>query len=169
MPGITKIVSIFQTIFSLCAEISSLLIFFIVILITGDVFGRYALGSPIPGTFEITEALLVLIVFLAYAHTEATGHNIRIQLIDKRISERQKTILDLLAYSLGMFIFGVILWQAWAQAYISLEINQRMSGLLRLPLWPAKFAVVLGSFLLVVQFIISFITSINKIFRGKPE
>ena len=152
MPGITKIVSIIKTIFSWCAEISSVLIFFLVFLVTADVFGRYALGSPIPGTFEITEALMVLIVFLAYAHTEATGHNIRIQLIEKRISERQKTILDLLAYLLGMFIFGVICWQAWVQASVSLEINQRMSGLLRLPLWPAKFAVVLGSFLLVVQF-----------------
>jgi len=169
MSVITRLVSVLRAIFSGCAEISSLLIFLLVILISADVFGRYALDSPIPGTFEVTEALMVFIVFFAYAHTEATGQNIRIQLIEKRITERQKIFLDLPAYLLGMFIFGLICWQSWEQAWQSYEINQRMSGLLRLPLWPAKSAVVLGSFLLVLQFMIGFVSSIHKILQKSPE
>ena len=165
----TKFVSFFRNIFTGCASISAVLIFFLVILVTADVFGRYALGSPIPGTYEITEALMVFIVFLAYAYTEAVGRNIRIQLIEKRITERQKVALDLLAYLLGMFIFGVICWQGWGQAWKAYGIDQRMMGMLRLPLWPSKFALVLGSFLLVLQFVIAFFSGIHKIVKKKAE
>ena len=83
--------------------------------------------------------------------------------IEKRITERQKTILDLPVNVLGMFIFGLICWQSWGQAWLSVESTLRRPGLLRLPLWPSKFVLVLGSSFLVLQFMISFVSSIHKV------
>lgn len=164
-----KIKVFFNALFSWNAQISSILLFLLVFLITLDVIGRYVFDSPIPGTFEITEVMMVFIVFLAFAYTEMNDENIRIQLIEKYISDRQKAVLDLLAYLLGLLIYGVICWQAWSQAWGAVEIDQRMSGLLRLPLWPGKFIVIIGSFLLTMQFIIGIITRINTIFQKRPD
>ena len=60
----------FKALFTWSAQISSILLFVLVFLITLDVIGRYAFDSPIPGTFEVTEVLMVFIVFLAFAYTE---------------------------------------------------------------------------------------------------
>ena len=60
------------------------------------------------------------------------------RLIERKISERQKVYLDLIPYVLGMFIFGIICWKSFDQALSAWEVNQRMSGLLRIPTWPAK-------------------------------
>ena len=165
MSFIIKFVALYRSFLRIFAEVSSILIFIMVFLITGDVFGRFALNSPIAGTLEIAQSMMVFIVFLVYAHTQATDQNIRIGLIDKIISERQKLYLNLLAYALAMFVFGVICLMSWKQATYAWEINQRMSGLLRIPTWPAKSAVVLGSFLLVVEFFIGFVSSLYSIVK----
>ena len=117
MSALERAVHIFRVVLSWCAEISSVLIFVLVLLITADIIGRYVFLSPVPGTLEITESLMVFIVFLAYAHTEAGKHNIRIQIIERRITQRQKYLLDALAYTLGILVFGVICWQGWEQAW----------------------------------------------------
>ena len=165
MSALKKLVSILRKVFEWCGEISSALIFGMVLLVSADVFGRYVLNKPLPGTFEISEALMVFIVFLAYAHTEATGGNIRIQLIERHITQRQKDLLDAFAYALGFFIFGVICWQGWGQAMFSIEVGQRMQGLLRLPLAPAKLALVFGAALLAVQFFVGFVSKIANILQ----
>lgn len=169
MSVIIKMVTLYRSFLRAFAEVSSILVFIMVFLITGDVFGRYVLNSPIAGTLEIAESMLVFIVFLVYAHTQATGQNIRISLIDKLINERQKLYLDLLAYALAIFLFGVICWMSSKQAFSAWEINQRMSGLLRLPTWPAKSAVVLGSFLLMVEFLIEFVSRVYQIINYKEK
>jgi len=166
---LTKWTSYLRKFFDWCSEISSILIFLLVLLVTADVFGRYVLSKPIPGTYEFAELGMVFIVFLAYAYAEASGQNIRIQLIENKVTPRQKYLLDSLAYALGMLIFGVICWQAWGQAWIAVEAGQRASGLLRIPMWPAKFVLVFGSFLLVVQFFTSFIANIPKIIHGGAD
>jgi len=165
MSALKKLVSILKKVFEWGAELSSALIFLMVLLVSADVFGRYALSKPIPGTYEISEALMIFIVFLAYAHTEATDQNIRIRLIERYITQRQKDVLDIFAYALGILIFGVICWQGWAQAMFSLEVGQRAQGLFRFPLAPVKFALVLGAFLLVVQFFIGFVSRIAKVLQ----
>ena len=163
MLTLKRLVSIWHAVFAACAEISSALIFIMMLLVTADVFGRYALSNPVPATFELSKMLMVFIVFLAYAHTEATGQNIRVQIIDRHITQRQKDLLDAFTYLLGIFVFGVICWQGWKQAWLAVELNQRMWGVVRLPLWPAKFVLVAGAGLLVLQFFIGFVSSIPKI------
>lgn len=154
------------TVFKWCSEISSVLIIVLMFLVTADVVGRYVFKAPIPGVFEVSEVLLVVIVFLAYAHTEAIGQNIRIRIIENRLTARQRNFLDVFTCLVGIFIYGIIAWKAWGQAWSAFAINECLTGGLRLPLAPAKFVLVLGSFMLVIQFVVSMASSIGKILKG---
>ena len=166
MPALKRLTASFTAVVTWCSEISSILIILLMFLVTADVVGRYIFNSPIPGTLEIGESAMVFIVFLAYAHTEATGQHIRIQLIERRATPRQLQLLNVVACLAGILIYGVICWQAWGQAMFSLSVDQRLTGWLRLPLYPTKFILVWGSFILVLQFIVGLSSNISKIFKG---
>ncbi len=166
MPALKRLYTSFTAVVTFCSEASSILIILLMFLVTADVVGRYVFNSPIPGTLEIGESAMVFIVFLAYAHTEATGQHIRIQLIERWATPRQLQLLNVVACLAAILIYGVICWQAWGQAMYSLSIDQRMSGWLRLPLYPAKFVLVWGSFILVLQFIVSLSLNISKVFKS---
>ena len=49
--------------------IGSCLIVFIMLVMLGDIFGRFLFNKPIPGVPEIVAISLVAIVFLQIAHT----------------------------------------------------------------------------------------------------
>ena len=55
-------------------------------LTVGDVLGRYFFAMPIPGTFEVTNFMLALIVFLTLGYTLVRKGHISIDLIICRYS-----------------------------------------------------------------------------------
>ncbi len=160
MTFLRTVASIHRRFLSLCFDIAGLVMFSLMFLITADVFGRYVFIKPIPGTYEIVQMLLVFKVFLSYAYLEHQDKNVKVRLIDKFIGPRQSHFLNAFSCLIGAFIFGVIFWQGWEQAMIAVTEHQRLLGLLRIPIAPVKFTLVLGSFLLALQFFIGFVASI---------
>lgn len=145
------------------AALSTLLIFLLMLLVTADVVGRYVFNSPLPGTFEISESAMVFVVFLAFAHAEARGQNIRISLLTSRLSLHQQAFFEVLAALAGMFLFGLIGWQTWGPAVESWAIREYMSGPAPLPIYPSKLVLPVGSFLLVTRFAVSLVSAAVKL------
>ena len=143
-------------------SISQLFIFLMMLLITADVIGRYVFNSPVPGTYNISESMMVFIVFLAFASTQAKRQNIRIEIVTRRLSPRKRYPLDLIISLAGILFFGLICWQTWPLAIESWSMREYMSGPVSLPLYPSKLCLPIGSFLLVVQFLIDLVTTIGK-------
>lgn len=166
MSLIKRLAHLFEFVVRWSSEVSSVIIILLMFLVTSDVIGRYVFNSPIPGTYEVSESLMVFIVFLAYAYTEATGQHIRIQLIERRTTPRQLHSLNVVACLIGIFVYGIICWQACGQAWVSVVVGERMTGWLRLPLFPARFALVWGSFILVLQFLVGLSSNIVKIVKS---
>ena len=106
MSALTRLANAWRVVFTWSAEIASVLILVMVLLGAADVLGRYLMSKPVPGAYEITETLMVFIVFLGFAHADAKGQHIRIQILDKRITERQRYLLDNLACLLGILILS---------------------------------------------------------------
>jgi TRAP-type C4-dicarboxylate transport system permease small subunit len=146
--------------------VAAIFIFILMLLISADVVGRYVFSRPLWGTFEVAESLLVFIVFLGFAYTQHEKGNIRVQVVANRLPLRVRPLLDFLAHALGLAIFVLITYEAGRHAINAWRIGEESVGMVRVPLWPSRFAVPVGSFFLFIQFAIDAWSDMKRFFRG---
>lgn len=128
--------------------------FAMVLVVTVDIVGRASLNQPLPGSYEIVETLMVVTVFLSFAFCEARHRHIRVETLRGRVPPRSQHVFDLIAYVVGLFLYVIIGYAAWGYAMASWSVREFASGPVAIPLYPAKFIVVVGCFLLAIQFLI---------------
>ena len=153
--------------------VSATLIFLVMLIMIIDISGRAVLNLPVPSTFEIIEATMPFIVFLAWGYVEAKGENIRIDLLTRHIHERWKGLwnglTDILTCVAGIFFFGLMTWGTFKHALGSWHVGEFMTGTVHLPLYPSKFIVPVGTALLLVQFSISLAKSVAGLLDGREK
>lgn len=136
--------------------IGSVIIFITMLLIMYDIFMRQLFNSPFLGTAEIIRNSIVVIVFLQITHTLMRGRHIRTTFVVERLSHKGKLILFILSSLLGVILFSLIAFSGFQPAIDSfLEGQYEGEGALRVPTFPARFAIVIGSICMVIQFLIS--------------
>ena len=82
--------------------ISSFLLMVMMLLVVTNVAGRYLFDITVHGTLEITEFIMVAIVYFTFAHTQAVKAHIRVELLVGVLSRRMKIISDLVIYIFGL-------------------------------------------------------------------
>ena len=118
-------------------------------LTIADIAGRTLFNNPVPGTVEVTALLLVVIVFLALAHSEDLGDHITIDLIYVRVGPRVQAAMDLFAQVLSLIVIGLMAFQIYHFA-----LRQRDGGfespVLEWPIWPFVLVAAFGAALYTV-------------------
>jgi TRAP-type C4-dicarboxylate transport system permease small subunit len=132
---------------------SSAIIMVIMLLVVSDVCGRVVFNNPIPGTTEITQALLVAMVFLAFGRTQAVRKHVAVEVLTSRLSQKSQIILEVFGLVLSLSIFGLFTWQSGVSAYRAWETGESALGLIDVPAWPAKFMALIGIFWFTMQLI----------------
>ncbi|TAK82493.1 MAG: TRAP transporter small permease [Betaproteobacteria bacterium] len=136
---------------NLIALVMASLSILVMTLIGGiDVLSTAALGKPIATVYELTQTLMVLVVFLALGHLQLTDGNIAIDVLPNKLRPRGKRFHAALVQFVALVSFAALTWQAWLMALDSWSIKEYSMGLVAFPLYPAKFAVVIGSALTVL-------------------
>lgn len=138
-------------------------------LTVGDVIGRYLVGrlpffQPIPGTFELTEFMLVLIVFAALGYTQVRRGHISIDVVVSRFSPRTQSVIDSITYLLSLALFSLVTWQSAVYAHRLFE-ERDVSGILLVPIYPFLIVVALGSFLFCLVLLVNFLSSLAKVVK----
>lgn len=117
-----------------------------------DVVGR-AFNVSIPGTVEVARESIICIVFLQVAYCVQTGGMLRVDFFVDRFGERGSRLLTMLGYLLGVLFFGILAIGAWEHAMRAWQFAETEGdGAFRMPTWPARFAIVLGSILSAVNY-----------------
>ncbi|MBZ0123963.1 MAG: TRAP transporter small permease [Roseovarius sp.] len=125
----------------------------------GDVVGTW-FNRPLLGAFEITESTMVLIVFGGLAYAQIRQRHLRVELFYILAGPRLRSTMDIFAALAGILFFSLLTWQGWNEALFSLERGEATTGLVRLPLYPARFSLVFGSALLIVVLTVDLIRDI---------
>lgn len=133
-----------------------------------DILGTQMLKIPVPGTRELTESTMVLIVFGALAYTQIRRAHIRVELIYTHMSPRTQALMDVFADIAAIVFFGLLLWQAANEARYSLEIGEATFGLIRFPLYPARIILTFGTTLMLVQLVLHLIEDVRRVRTGAP-
>ena len=131
-----------------------------------DIVGTQVLLIPVPGPRELTESTMVLIVFGALAYAQIRRAHIRVELLYLKMPPRGRAVMDVITDLAAIAFFGLILSEAISEAQYSYQIKEATTGLIRFPLWPARFTLVACCSLMILQLCLHLIQDLIRIRTG---
>ena len=137
------------------------------LICVADVVGTNFLDWPVPGTLEITESTMVLIVFGALAFTQEKRGHIRVEILHGLMSARLKSLADLFTHLLALVFFVLLAWYSFGELSYSWEIRESTMGTIRFPLYPARLLLAAGTALLIAQLALDVIADVGRMWRGE--
>ena len=136
--------------------IGTILIIFIMIIVNADVIGRELFLKPIAGVPMMVSMSIVAIVFLQTPQTFNRGRltqNVSILNTIGRRAPIVKLLLDI-TYSIAAFFLILQIFKSTYPLFIKSWVRNTYEGTIgdfTAPIWPIKFVILLGCFLLMVQ------------------
>ena len=147
-----------------CAAVLGFVLAFIVCT---DVIGRYFFNSPLKGTPELVSMAIVIIAYLQASYAIRSGGMIAVDAFYVSYPTRMKSLVSMIGSILGIFLFAMICYGAFhgaVDAWVSGEYEGE--GALRVPAWPAKFVLVLGTFLASISYLTLALKQFSSLLRG---
>jgi len=130
--------------------IAGLGILVLMLVTTADVALRATSNGGIASAVEVTEVLLVVVVFVGMAGAQLAGSHISTPLVTSRLPRRVAARVRTAACLLSV---GLVLWLTYETGVAALEsvrIREFRYGLVRIPVWPSKVGVPVGFGLLAL-------------------
>jgi TRAP-type transport system small permease protein len=118
-------------------------LFLLMFLVTVHVIGRYIVAFPIPGSVELIEFLMVLVVFLGLAECAITRGNVSVDLFVDLMPKKARVVIDAFTSLLSIAIVSIITWQSAVQVKILFQ-SGHVSGVLHIPHYPFAIIMVFG-------------------------
>lgn len=113
----------------LCSALSAAALFGIMILTLVDVVSRKLLAGSVPGSLEVTELLLVLVIFAGLPLVSLHGEHVVFDSLDpvlpRAVRRVQGVLVDLFCAG-GLAVIG---WVMWAKAGQMLEYGDKTQQL----------------------------------------
>ena len=130
--------------------------------------GRVLFNSPLKGTPEMVSISIVMICFLQAGYAVRSGSMISVDVFLIHMPPRVQSFIIGLGALLGVFFFGLVCWGAIDPAIHSWNMGEyEGEGALRVPSWPARFIVVLGTGLAALFYFFQAIENLRAGFAGR--
>jgi TRAP-type C4-dicarboxylate transport system permease small subunit len=140
------------------------LAFLLSFLVVADVVGRTVFSSPVKGTPEIVSMSIVIICFLQASYAIRSGGMLHVDVIPAMLPPRLREALAALGCLLGLAFFAVVLYGGLDPLSHSWNSNEyEGEGALRIPTWPARFAVLLGAGLAALDYALAFTVHLRNL------
>jgi len=117
-----------------------------------DVIGRY-FRKPLPGALEMSEVALVAMVVLTWAHTQAQGRHVFLDMFHSRFPRWLQILTNRFTALLGLVIGVLIVRQAIPFA-LKAKLDNEWTEILHIPLYPFMFLIAIGAVGLCCQFVL---------------
>lgn len=153
---IMKIDKIHKFILSVFNGTGSLWIFLLMGVIVIDVTGRVFFSNPLKGTPEIVSNSIIAITFLQIPYVMLRKQHVRSTIIYDKLDKKVKNIFDIVISIIGIVLFSLLIISSWEHFVTAVKIGEfEGEGALRVPTSPARFILILGSFLMIIEYIFS--------------
>jgi TRAP-type C4-dicarboxylate transport system permease small subunit len=126
------------------------------ILIVADIFGNNVYGRAIPGVREIVISSIVMIVYLQLGFAIRSHSMLRADTLLQILPDTPRRILLGIGYALGAIFFLMVLSGTVAPAVWAWTTSEYWGeGALRVPVWPTRFVILLGSALAILNYFVA--------------
>ncbi len=147
------------------ADIAGAALVFMMFLIFASSVSRFVFRLPVPDVEVITEMLLVGVVFLAFAYTQALRQHVQVTLFTQPLSIRAKHWLGAFGYCIGIIAFSVLLYGLYRGAFRAWETGDAYFGVNVIQTWPARTLAVIGVAAIVIRLVVDLVSALT----AKPE
>jgi TRAP-type transport system small permease protein len=130
---------------SLIAGVSAIALFAMMALTFADVFSRKFLANSITGAVEVTELLMLVMIFLALPLASLAGEHIVFDLLDRVLPVTVRRWQQTLSHLLTALVFGGATWVVWQRALRTFDYGDTTSALeIRIAPFQSLAAAMLG-------------------------
>ena len=144
-----------------CGALSAAALFGIMMLTFFDVIGRKVADNSIPGSLEVTEMLMVVVIFASLPLVSLRGEHVLFDSFDAALPPRvlavQKAVIHLLRAA-ALIALGVLMWKEGGNFAASGETSAQ----LKLPKAPFIYG-------MAVTCVLAGLVHIGLIFQPPPE
>ena len=124
-------------------------------MILADIIGRGVFDAPINGTAELVTASIVIIVFLQAGYAIRSRSMLRADFLVTHLPPKVQRVLLAVGYLLGAAFFLMIITGGWDESIRSFtEGEYEGEGALRVPSWPARWTVLIGSAIAMINYLV---------------
>ncbi len=142
-------------------SIGAYLIVAMMLITVVSVFGRRFFDAPIPGAYELTEFMMVIVVFFAIANCEFTRGHITIDILVNRFGKKNQAITNSIMYFLTLSAVVILTWRL----FIDGATENHITAVLSINIFPFIYIAALGSAclsLIVLMHFLEFIVEVLK-------
>jgi TRAP-type C4-dicarboxylate transport system permease small subunit len=124
-----------------------------ILLVVAHVGSRFIFHSPLMGTIELIELMMVIIGFIAIPFAAMRRVHVTMDLITNRLPRKTRIVLGSFAFLLCFAITGVITYQSTLVAIDYAKQMDQGTPLLLIPYAPFRFILAFGFLVLSLKFL----------------
>lgn len=128
----------------------------LMVITTGDVIGRGFFNKPIPGTLELSEYMLSIIILLGAGYTQHVKGHVGVDFLTKRFSQKSRSAIGIATTLMCITVISIIIWQGFTEGIQ----EKTVSDVLRVPQWPFRLLVAIGGLFLWLELLIDLFNAI---------
>jgi TRAP-type C4-dicarboxylate transport system permease small subunit len=156
----TKFFTGMQKLPALLNAIASIVIFAMMLLTVGNVCLRKLLGISITGNIELSEFMMIVLVFFSLAQAEVMNRNVNVSLLADRVQPGTQRTFATITFFISALLYALI--TAAAIYYVSsLMSSGEVTMDLQIPKYPFVYFIVLGAAVLSLVFLKKLLTVIK--------
>lgn len=147
---------------------AAVLAFLLCFLVVADVGGRVLFNSPVKGTPEIVSFSIVIICFLQAGFAIRSGGMLHVDTLVNKFPPSLQSWFGAMGALVGMCFFAFVCYGSFdgaAHAWVSNEFEGE--GALRVPVWPARFVIILGTALAATSYLLLTFENIALALKGQ--
>jgi TRAP-type transport system small permease protein len=95
---------------------ASIILLAMMLLTTVDVVARYVFNRPLRGAFEVTELLLLVLIFAGLPLVSFSDGHAVMDFIDRPLGPRARRGLERIVQAVGAALMFLLAWMVWLKA-----------------------------------------------------
>lgn len=132
------------------AYVGAAALFVMMCLTSADVIGRYLFNRPITGVFEVTEYLVLILIFSFIGYTQSQKGHVAVDLLLTKFPGRIRTMIGICNHFVCLLLMGLITWMGVQKALELREVGEASPNL-QIPAYPFVFFLVLGCAVMCIE------------------
>lgn len=162
---IIKISGLFSHVF---ARVGCLALFMMMCLTVVDVIGRFVFNSPILGSFEITQYLIVVMVFSFVGYAQSHKWHVNVDILVNTFPRKAQSLINLFNFTVSLILLGLITWMGFEKAMESMATGDKPMNL-PIPQYPFVFFMALGCGVMCIELFRDILKTFGKTTKNEME
>ena len=139
----------------------------LLLIVIHEVIVRYVFDSPTLYSVELSEYLLVLVVFMSIGWVLKEDRHVSVTFVVDLLPIKLRLGLKLLTSLLTIVFLGILVWKGLRTTLTAYTGNYHSSSLLDFPMWIPYALIPLGALVLSLQYVVKISELIRTLMDGR--